>query len=489
MSKEFYKISLGKSEAEGEKQSLYKYFFPTKAYLIAKGETNNRKLFYIGHRGAGKSALFNQLVYEYSLGRNNIIIQMSPTQYSYEVFKKMEHNFFDIKAAYGVAWHYTLLIKIFFAISDYFESHPQFKKNRDNVDCIKKYLKTNGYLEEGFGLSVLSGFLRKLDLSKINVKGGENKVIESDRQLAKHLNMKDVTAPLSALNNILATHPLYIFIDELDTGWNNTDEAKNFLIGLFTAVYEINRINNIQVFVSLRQDMYDNLLNFLPNTEKMRDDMEFLSWDKQNLKSLLSKRILSNLPDKFNEMYTDESLQILFDNSGKVDEKVIDFIINHTMYRPREVIQFCNECLDEYVKRYNKPFQWLYTDMEIEDYGKKIDFEIVKNVEYKFSNYRLEDFCKEYDFELPKIRFVLLRFEGCMEFFSKEEFFIKLEHIMLEFTDKFGIDNWIGETELKAEKLMEILFKIGFIKIYVPSYNKYRAYYQTTILNFDKVEK
>ena len=51
------------------------------------------KLFYIAHRGSGKSALFSQLNYEYSEKKNNILVQINPSEYSYETFTKIKHSF------------------------------------------------------------------------------------------------------------------------------------------------------------------------------------------------------------------------------------------------------------------------------------------------------------------------------------------------------------------------------------------------------------
>ena len=54
-------LDLGNSVAEYEKNQLNSYFITTRAFLDAK---EGKKFITVGHKGAGKSAIFNHLVYE-----------------------------------------------------------------------------------------------------------------------------------------------------------------------------------------------------------------------------------------------------------------------------------------------------------------------------------------------------------------------------------------------------------------------------------------
>ena len=61
----------------------------------------------------------------------------------------------------------------------------------------------------------------------------------------------------------------------IEVGYNS-QESHNFINGLLHAANKINKITNVNVFVSLRQDMYNNLLEFFQDAEKMRTDIELL---------------------------------------------------------------------------------------------------------------------------------------------------------------------------------------------------------------------
>ncbi|MEL6255967.1 MAG: hypothetical protein AAFR87_28440, partial [Bacteroidota bacterium] len=163
------KVSFGKSSAEKERDTLPDYFVPTQAYKNARN-TGRKKLFYIGYRGSGKSALFNQLAHEYSDNNNNIVLQITPTDYSYDAFKRLKHDIYDIKAAYSVAWNYTLLIQIFIEILDHFQRQGVPRKHEKNLEEIKNYLKDNEYIDYEGRLEIFLHFLKRIAVSKINFK-------------------------------------------------------------------------------------------------------------------------------------------------------------------------------------------------------------------------------------------------------------------------------------------------------------------------------
>ena len=451
-------ITFGRSSAERENDRLEQYFISTRSYIGAKRE-RSRKLFYIGHRGCGKSALFKQLQNDFEENSDNIIIDIKPSEYSYEIFKKMQHSFFDIKTAYALAWELTLTMQIFIEIVAYFERHLNIKKNRDNANIIHQYLVKHNYKDENRTLKLFLDYLKKVANAKLKVKykGAEfeaklNSNETPEKELVSLLQIEDILTPKRAMKDILLSHKVYIFLDELDTGWDNTDEAKNYINGLFEAVYKLSSITNIFPFVSLRQDMYNNIFGSLRNAEKIREDIEKLTWDKKMLTHLIAKRIIANLPiaERENISY-DEAISSVFDAGA------LEYIIASTLHRPREVIEFCNKCVDEYANDY-----YLHYDFE-----RKIDKKLVKEVRVEFSINRLQDICKEYENEFPEIQEILYHFENKNAFYNKKDFLNELDVSILKFIQHCKKTEWISSIELNSNKLFEILFKIGFIKVYV----------------------
>lgn len=473
-------ITFGHSSAEREEQELNNYFLSTRAYLNAKKE-NSRKLFYVGHRGSGKSALFTQLISDYAEDKSSIILDVNPKDFSYEVFKKMEHSFHNIKTTYAIAWEFTLLIQMMVEVSTYFNKNSNIKKNRENAKIITDYLVKYNYLGESRSLKIFFEYLRKMVDAKVNIKfnafeaGASIKAgTESEKKLISLLNIEEITLPKRALKELLVTHPAYIFLDELDTGWDNSDEAKNYINGLFDAVYSLCSINNFNVFVSLRQDMYNNLIESLTNAEKIREDIETLHWDKENLKAVIGKRILATFPESETENISyNEAINSVF------EQGTLDYIIEHTLKRPREIIAFCNKAQEEYIHRYTQHY----------DSSRKIDINIVNSILPNFSLSRITDICKEYQFEYPHIKEVLYAFENNFEFWNSKDFLSNLETGVLKLMNKHGEPEWLKIIDFNPLSVMEVLYKIGFIKVFVPSDEKYYASYETNILDISSYEK
>ena len=249
-------------------------------------------------------------------------------------------------------------------------------------------------------------FLSRIDVTKINIEYKGFKASSESKQneikkLVRLYNLDDIRKPLAALSQITEQHPIYLFIDELDTGWNNTKEARNFISGLITASIKINNIDGVTIFLSLRQDMYSNLSSAFNDTEKIRDELEFIEWDKASLTAIICNRIKENFEVKhktkhLNYISHQEILNVVF------EEGTFEYLMSGTLHRPREIIHYCNLAIDEYADSFQSKAL----------YSKKIDKDIVDTIRQKFSRGRYADFCSEFNHEFPEIKSLLDNFEG-----------------------------------------------------------------------------
>jgi hypothetical protein len=286
--------------------------------------------------------------------------------------------------------------------------------------------------------------------------------------------MKDIQPAIAALRRLFNTYRLYLFIDELDTGWDNSDEAKNFLNGLFSAVNRLKEEKGVIIYLSLRQDMYNNLPSIFNDTEKIRDEIEELYWNKESLKALIGLRLMNFLPsDRTKNITYREAIDLVF------EEGALDYIIDHTLYRPREVITYCNSALSMYKKT-------LFGS----NFGTgKINKDILVAVENSFSTNRLNEISQEHSFQYPKIKFVCFAFENNNAFYTVDEFSDILNNCIIEASEKYGHDYWALKYLDSTEKLIKILFEIGFIKIYSDHFNRYMSYYEVNFQTMKNIEK
>lgn len=467
---EIRQLNFGHVAAESELAGLEKYFISTQTYINAKSETQ-RKTYYIGQRGAGKSALFTKLADDYNKSRNgnDMTLKITPDDFSYERFNDVEHNYADIKAVYGHVWHYTLLTHIFRRIVEFYDERPNFKTNKYNIEKLRSYLEKKNVVENPSFLSTFLTYFGEFTENKQYNKALKTGGSKNHKMNMQMLALPEISEEMNAFQKITDSHHIYLFIDELDTGWDNSKGATSFIHGLFYAIRQIKKMQNVRVFVSLRSDMYNNLSSILPDPEKMREEIERFSWNPGKLKGLIAERIKASYPGMSRSTTSDiEAISSVFDAG------VLEYIIQHTLQRPREVIQFCKDAHTMFTEQRD----YLTYD--------KISLNTVKEIEPEFSKNKFEDICSEYEYQYPNISFFLSLFSGCKECYAIEEFKLKLEEVMCKSLDELGEDSWIGRN-FSTKQMIKILFEIGFIKLY--KNGKYLAYYEGSFINVEIAPK
>ena len=463
-------LSLGHCKAEAELEDLEKYFITTPAYIHARNEAR-RKTYYIGQRGAGKTALFRKLADDYEKKGHYVILNISPDSFSYEKFNDARHDYSDIRAVYGTVWHYTLVTQMFRAVVDFYDRRASIKSNRENIEKLRSYLKSkNAFEDHGFLGTFLSFFGTFTSSSAFSVLQVGSTGSRNYKEFLRLTTLAEISGELNSFLNITDSYPICVFIDELDRGWDNTPEATNFIHGLFYAVGEIKKLRNVNLFVSLRSDMYNDLSSILPDPEKMREEIERFSWNPKMLQGLIAERIIANYPMSENTAHQ-EALNTVFDDG------VLDYVIEHSLQRPREVIEFCTEALTEFSNR-------VYYDHGLN----KVDLDIIQSVEPAFSRGRLADIEKEYEHQYPGLHTFLSCFENAPTHYTMSEFKEKVEDAMLRSVEGLGGESWLA-TDFSTSKLLEILFEIGFIKLYSLKDKRYLAYYEGSFLNIENVPK
>jgi hypothetical protein len=466
---EIAQLTLGHVKAESELDDLEEYFISTPTYINASSEVR-RKTYYIGQRGAGKTALFKKLADDYGETGEYIILNITPEDFSYERFNNVEHNYSDMRAVYGTVWHYTLVAHMFRGVVGFYDRRPYIKRNRENVERLRNYLKKkNAITDQGFletFLNFFGEFTSNKEFNKVLKVGGGGS--RSDKPFLRLTNLSEIAGEVGAFTYATELHPVCLFIDELDTGWDNSKEATNFIHGLFYAVREVRKLRNVKAFVSLRSDMYNDLSSILPDPEKMREEIERFAWNPMMLRGLIAKRIIANYPMPVETPY-DQAISTVFDDG------VLDYVIEHSLQRPREVIQFCTDALNAFSSR-------IHYDQTLQN----LTLDVIQSVEPSFSRNRLEDICGEYAHQYPELLAFLSCFENCPSHYSMRSFKGKLEDAMLRSLERLGEKSWLGEN-FSTGKLLEILFEIGFIKLYSQKDGKYLAYYEGSFLGVENV--
>jgi energy-coupling factor transporter ATP-binding protein EcfA2 len=436
-------ISFGAPAAERDiNEGLRDYFVESDSYR--KLQRGNKTVI-LGNRGSGKSALFKMLAYE-KRRIGEIVIELSPEDYSYEllteVMKKEAEGVWAKQGAYSAGWKYLLFAITLKRLID-FNSEYARKYAQKSYVYIRDNLKSVSFNK----LDLLISYVKRIEGLKI----GDVEVALRTRQLQQLYKLEEIHDLFEEIDVLTGKFSVTIFIDELDKGWDSSEDAKAFISGLFQAALSINqRFRNLRVFMSLRKELYENIPALYEDSQKNIDQFETIEWDEKNLLKLITKRISRNIKStlpKSDEQIWNEIFSETIEYRGA---KSFNYIIDRTLYRPREIIQFCTDIRDS-----------LREDDHI-----PLNYDVISRTEYKFSDSRTKDIAAEYKFQYPGLLSVFESFRGKQFSLIRND----LEMHCLELIcGNYKIDaeafTWIKECE--PDTIISILWEVGFLKAQV----------------------
>ena len=434
------KITFGVPAAERD-SDLIDCFVDSESYRNLKFE---KKRILLGNRGSGKSALFRKLAEEEE-NEGNIVIQLSPEDYSYEllskILRKESEGSWAKQGAYSAAWKYLIYITIMKKIC-----REGKKIKRGPEGRIYNYLRDNHAGTDTNPIGILISYIKRLEGFKI----GSYEAAIKTRELQKLYSLEEIEPLIKDVEEICDKKNAIVLIDELDKGWDASEDAISYVSGLFQAAVSINnKLNYVKVYISLRRELYDNIPSLYEDAQKVRDIIEIIEWNEEKLLELISRRIIKKF-SKWKEIGFDEVWKKVFvEILDYRRTKSFNYVGDRTLYRPREIIQFCNE-ISEHAYR-NKEMSLPF------------NYQQIAEAEYFFSESRLKDICAEYRFQYPGLQSILETFRGHSYNISREKL---EEHLLKVLVGEIPIfqqaKTWCEIYDI--EKLIDILWLIGFIR-------------------------
>lgn len=419
---------------------LKDYFVESDAYsrLAAREKT-----IVLGNRGTGKSAIFKVLAEKQRLA-GCLVLELSPEDYSYEmlcsVLRQEKEGAWSKHAAFATAWKFLALVLIMKALT---KDGPKLKTG--SAAKIYNYLRDNHRDVHDTPISTLVSYLKRIE----GLKVGSYEAAVKTRELAKLYKLEELDALMPSLREMTARKKVVVLVDELDKGWDNSEDAKAFVSGLFQASISLNEISpNLTVYVSLRQELYDSIPALYDDAQKYRDIIEVINWDEDSLLSVAAKRIRHSLPELKDSDDTGCWNAVFAETLQYRKAKSFNYMIDRTLYRPRELIQFCTDALEDARAAHIAP----------------IDYSVLSKAELVYSDARAKDISAEYRFQYPGLQSVFECFRGRSYSMERDA----LETICLSIctgelrTDKTA--SWV--TEQDWDLLIEVLWRVGFLRAY-----------------------
>lgn len=470
---EIREMSFGAPAAERDiNEGLRNYFVESDSFRkLQKGN----KTVILGNRGSGKSALFKILAHD-KRKNGEIVIELSPEDYSYEllteVMKKEAEGSWAKQGAYSAGWKYLLFALSLKKLID-FDTDYARKWAPKSFVYIRDNLKATSFNK----LDLLISYVKRIE----GLKVGDVEISLKTKQLQKLYKLDEINDLFDEIDLLTGKHNVSIFIDELDKGWDASEDAKSFISGLFQAAMSINqRFRNLRVFMSLRKELYENIPALYDDAQKNADQFETILWDEASLFKLITKRIknsMASVLDKNDEQLWNEVFSDVIDYRGA---KSFNYIVDRTLYRPRELIQFCTDIKDA-----------------LQD-GDKIplNYDVIARTEQKYSESRTKDISAEYKFQYPGLLSIFESFRGMQYTLDRNELELHCLDLICGSIkiENFGYE-WVKECE--PDNIIAILWEVGFIKAQAVgglkarqrSGSSYLGSYQISNLNLYNVSK
>ena len=431
---ELSKINFGKLAAERD-DALHSYFWESQSFLRLR---DGERTVVLGNRGSGKSAIF-RMIGDHARNRNSLVIELAPEDYSYELLQQTlaaeKAGAWAKQGAYAAGWKYLIYVLIMKKLAE----SPGFKSGASAK--IYSYLRDNHNNFDTNPIGVLISYVKRLE----GIKLGDYQAGIKSVELQKLYKLEEIVQLLPDLDKITAKRNVVVLIDELDKGWDGSEDAVAFVAGLFQAALSINdRSENIRVLVSLRKELYDNIPALYEDAQKVRDIIEEIEWEEPQLKSLIEKRINASV-DNVGEDSWDS---IFAETIDYRKSKSFNYVVDRTLYRPREIIQFCTDIQDVAVNSDKKC---------------PLNYDVISEAEYPYSSERMKDIAAEYRFQFPGLLSVFETFRGGPYNFTLEglEF-----HCLRIVTNELAVDEsakeWALETE--PDEMITILWNVGFLR-------------------------
>jgi hypothetical protein len=433
------KMNFGAPAAERDiAMGLTDYFVESDAY---KRLANRSKTIVLGNRGTGKSAIFKILA-DRARKSGSHVLELNPDHYSYEmlcsVLRSESEGSWAKHGAFTTSWKYLILVLVMQELS---RTGPKLKTG--SAAKVYSFLRDNLKGQQENPIAVLISYLKRIEGFKI----GSAEASLRTSELAKLYRLQEIEPLLPCIKDLLDKRPLVVLVDELDKGWDNSEDAKAFVSGLFQAAIWLNELSpRLTVYISLRQELYDSIPALYDDTQKYRDLIETIKWNEASLLAVASMRIKHSYPE-LREAPNDEAWGAIFADTLRYRKaKSFNYLIDRTLYRPRELIQFCSDAVAEARGENLVP----------------IDYGVVSRVELDYSSARQKDISSEYRFQYPGLESIFEVFRGKVYLFERSD----LEMLCLQIctgelrTDKLAA--WVLEQD--PDFLIDVLWQVGFLR-------------------------
>ncbi|SBW16133.1 hypothetical protein BR10RB9215_C20802 [Brucella sp. 10RB9215] len=332
------------------------------------------KCILLGRTGTGKTAILNNIE-----AKNHNCIRLDPKDIAFDYIANSNIISFlfdsgcNLSLLFQYLWKHVFCTKV---IQKYFENRNIFDVALDSLSKAKSGVKT--YIErysdkfwiehdvvireisdsfagrlESELRSALGAEFAKIEsgmMSELNLSSSQRKEIIARAQKAvSDMQIRELARAIDSLNEIMNNRQkqYYVIIDELDLDWVDSSIKYSLIRSLIESAKSLRKLRNVKIIIALRTDLYersindDNIEGIQP--EKYEGMICDIRWSEKSLKNVVDKRI----EFMFKRVYTKQGVKFSDIFPAEIRKKEsFEYIVERTLYRPRDIIAFLNAILD-----------------------------------------------------------------------------------------------------------------------------------------------
>ena len=414
--------SIGVNEALDDKEYLFNCFIDLGDLEQIKS-FSNKKCLLLGRTGAGKSALVTKLQEE----KPEKVIVINPESLAMRhisnstIIQYLLDLGIDLNTFFKLLWRHEICVEIFTrhmkitsdtdrenyieqikyrfkkknvkhlnALNYLLEWKDTFWKTNDN-HVSKMITKTEDEISASVGVSS--------DVIRARIGGNDKFTQEEVREIKQYgqsivndVQMQEVMGLLDMLDDFIEFHQAqyYIVIDRLDEKWVGNKIRYKLIKALIETARDLNRLNNIKPIATLRYDLLGRVFDISNDTgfqeEKYKPLYLDVKWSKAQLIELVNTRINYQFRSRYSKKKQLTYLDIFPETIKGVP--TIDFLIERTLMRPRDIIEFVNYCIS----------------FATDDGDGVVTEDIVLSAEAAYSKDRLESLYYEWSADYPGLK-------------------------------------------------------------------------------------
>lgn len=395
-------LSIGAPDAEADRDLLNECFVDSGCLDLIRN-TGKHNSIVLGRTGAGKSAVLLRLQ---SLETNVIVLNPLELAFRYiensTVIQFFEKAGVNLNLFYRLLWRHILiteLIKKKFNFRDQGSLSRWLENFINKIDKNSARARSLAYLRrwgERFWEDTevrLSEITKKIESElsaslegsalAAKLKGGTSRhltdeeraeVVSRGSAVINNIQIADLNRVMQVFADEVFNDPqkrFYITIDTLDEEWVSQSSRYRLIRALIEEVRTFRgEIPNVKVLIALRRDLLDNVFEETRDggfqEEKYETYYAKINWSRADLLEMLRLRV----NEVFKRKYTNRSIELndVFPKT-RGDKTPYEYMLERTMFRPRDVIAYANECFTIAADRPRVSWQAI-TDAEI-NYSRK----------------------------------------------------------------------------------------------------------------------